>query len=223
MDAATAVFAEVGFEAASLDQVAERAGYTKGAVYANFRSKDDLLAAIIEQRISAGLQASLDAIADRSLVELIDLLDPAQPARPASQPDTRWLMLVVESWLHAMRRPDVRTVLAGQYERARGLSDELIAAKFADAGVEPPMPTRDIAILMEALGIGIGIQAALDPAAVSMRLQGETLWRLLAEAVPATEAVPASGTAGDQPAASASGKAPSSAVPSGRDGGPAGE
>ena len=51
IDAAAQVFARQGFEAASLDEVAAAAGYTKGAVYSNFASKTDLFIALIERRI----------------------------------------------------------------------------------------------------------------------------------------------------------------------------
>ncbi|MGZ6339203.1 MAG: hypothetical protein ACXWNG_02425, partial [Candidatus Limnocylindrales bacterium] len=51
--------------------------------------------------------------------------------------------------------------------------------KYAEAGEEPPMSARDLAIVIEALGVGLGFQAALDPTGVSMGLQGEVLLRLL--------------------------------------------
>ena len=51
LDAAAVVFARRGIEAASLDEVAEAAGYTKGAIYSNFSSKTDLIAALMDRRI----------------------------------------------------------------------------------------------------------------------------------------------------------------------------
>src|SRR5713226_7690587 len=51
LDAAADVFARRGFHAASLDEVADEAGLTKGAVYSNFTSKDDLIVALIETRL----------------------------------------------------------------------------------------------------------------------------------------------------------------------------
>ena len=52
LDAAAVVFARKGIEAASLDEVAEAAGYTKGAIYSNFASKTDLIAALMDRRIA---------------------------------------------------------------------------------------------------------------------------------------------------------------------------
>ena len=58
MDAAATVFARDGFHAASLDDVAALAGFTKGAVYSNFKSKDDLFLAVFDHRLNreAGIQ-----------------------------------------------------------------------------------------------------------------------------------------------------------------------
>ena len=51
IDAATVVFARRGFGGASNAEVAEEAGYTKGAVYSNFSSKDELFLAALETRL----------------------------------------------------------------------------------------------------------------------------------------------------------------------------
>ncbi|MGZ6269713.1 MAG: TetR/AcrR family transcriptional regulator [Candidatus Limnocylindrales bacterium] len=174
IEAAAAVFAQHGYEAASLDQVAEAAGFTKGAVYSNFRSKGDLLLAIIERRIEESMRASLAAIEGLSLEDAFRALEAS-----STELDPRWLMLMAEFWLHAMRDPEVRAAMAEQYERARRLSAGMIASKYAEAGEEPPMSARDLAIVIEALGVGLGFQAALDPTGVSMGLQGEVLLRLL--------------------------------------------
>ena len=54
IEAAESLFVEQGFHATSVDQVAAEAGYTKGAVYSNFESKEDLFLAVYEQRGGAG-------------------------------------------------------------------------------------------------------------------------------------------------------------------------
>src|SRR2546422_266500 len=67
LEAAAAVFAERGFRHASVDEVARRAGYSKGAVYWHFASKDELFLALLEERV------------DRPTREMIDLLASAPP------------------------------------------------------------------------------------------------------------------------------------------------
>ncbi|HTE69939.1 MAG TPA: helix-turn-helix domain-containing protein, partial [Actinomycetes bacterium] len=69
LTAAEACFVSRGFHATSVDQVAERAGYTKGAVYSNFASKEDLFFAVYQRRV------------ERMLTELEPGLRQAGPER----------------------------------------------------------------------------------------------------------------------------------------------
>src|SRR5579862_5698159 len=63
LKAAEQVFSERGFHGATLDEVAAVAGFTKGAVYSNFQSKDDLFLALLEARYQSGM-ASVRALLD---------------------------------------------------------------------------------------------------------------------------------------------------------------
>ena len=207
IDAAAAVFARQGFDATSLDAVAEAAGFTKGAVYSNFRGKTDLIMALIERRMSEQVEQAARALAGATLDEAIRRLearpgtevgkdggagarDDADTGRPV--PVGRdWLRLMYEFWHYAMRDERARRALAEQYERARTITSRMIAEKYEEAGRTPPMPVRDLAILVEAVGIGLAFQAALDPAAVPPGLQGEAARRLLAPADAGTPAGPA--------------------------------
>jgi AcrR family transcriptional regulator len=177
LDAASQVFADRGFEAATIDEVAAAAGYTKGAVYSNFSSKTDLFLALLERRIKIESSRQNAWIAGHSPAEIADILE--ESTRQPLNWDLRWTMLFTEFWLHAMRDPEARQVLASEYERARNLVTDLIAETYEQAGLTPPFPARDMAILIDALGHGIGLQAALDPERVDMRLQAQTLvWML---------------------------------------------
>src|SRR5664279_3586021 len=57
LDAALEVFAEHGFDTANLDQVAAAAGLTKGAIYSNFTSKDDLFYAMMAEQVLARVES----------------------------------------------------------------------------------------------------------------------------------------------------------------------
>jgi AcrR family transcriptional regulator len=177
IDAAAAVFAQRGFETATLDEVAAAAGYTKGAVYSNFASKTELFIALIERRIEVQTAEHARRFEGQDLPGLARTLE----AEPDEDPDSerQWLLLAVEFWLHAMRDERARVLMAEQYERARLASAKLIAPLYQTMGQESSMPPRDMAIVIESIGIGLAIQAALDPGAVRMSLQGEVIARLL--------------------------------------------
>jgi AcrR family transcriptional regulator len=195
IDAAAQVFADRGFEAASLDEVAAAAGYTKGAVYSNFESKTDLFIALIERRIE--VQSTEHA----HRFEGLDLHDMArgmgEAADRVTDSDRRWVVLAVEFWLHAMRDERSRLLMAEQYERARTVSAELIVSIYEKAGQKPPLQPRDLAIVIEALSVGLAFQAALDPEHVRLSLQADVLAKLLG--FPASNG--ASAASASQPAA----------------------
>src|SRR4029077_18498595 len=68
LDAAEKVFVDHGFHAASVDQVAEEAGYSKGAVYSNFENKDELFLAVLERRVdSRALAAGASVASDQPI------------------------------------------------------------------------------------------------------------------------------------------------------------
>jgi AcrR family transcriptional regulator len=178
LDAASKVFAERGLEAASIDEVAAAAGYTKGAVYSNFASKTDLVIALLERRIasqSAQYTRRFEGQAAEAMAR--DLLrTPAQV--PAT--DREFLILAVEFWLHAMRDERARRLVAEQYETARGIvADFLIASGYGESLSADGLSARDLAIVIEALGTGVALQAALDPDNVSLGLWAKVLATLL--------------------------------------------
>lgn len=177
IDAAAAVFAQRGFETATLDEVAAAAGYTKGAVYSNFASKTELFIALIERRIEVQTAEHARRFEGQDLASAARVLQDQPDQEPESE--RQWLLLAVEFWLHAMRDERARVLMAEQYERARLASAELIAPFYEMAGQKPPLPSRDMAVVIEAVGIGLAFQAALDPEAIKMSLQGEVIARLL--------------------------------------------
>src|SRR2546429_772270 len=92
VDAAADVFARRGFHAASLEEIAETAGFTRGAIYKNFENKEELFFAVIERRIGAQLTRFREVLRqDRTVA--------ADPAKLASiwesmlGFDTEWLTL----------------------------------------------------------------------------------------------------------------------------------
>ena len=66
LEAAAIVFAQKGFHAATLDEVAAAAGFTKGAVYSNFKSKDDLFLALFDDRIERQFAVTIEVLEDGS-------------------------------------------------------------------------------------------------------------------------------------------------------------
>lgn len=177
LDAAAEVFVRRGIEAASLDEVAEAAGYTKGAIYSNFSSKTDLINALADRRITQQAAAAEVDLEGVTLEQGLRTLEERSRSDAAAERD--WAILATEFFLYSMRHPQAQAAMAAQYERARTLTAEMLASKYADAGAEIPLPPRDLAILVEAIGIGVTLQSLLDPSSVSMGLAAKGVEQIL--------------------------------------------
>ena len=164
LEAAERLFARHGFDGTSVDDVAEAAGYSKGAVYYNFESKDELFEALVEQEIG-GLVASLEgALADAHTIE--EKLAAAQRVLTERERHKHGGRLEFEVLSQAMRDAKLRRIVGKAYERMRTAVASLIDQQFAEAGACPPMPANDLAIAIIAGSLGHGLMEALDPDAI---------------------------------------------------------
>jgi AcrR family transcriptional regulator len=111
--AAAEVFAQRGYSGASMDEIAERAGYSKGALYWHFDSKDELFFALMDQSV------------DGPAHEMIELLHAAPPEQDMAPEASRrmaelvsgqreLLLLDHECWAQAVRDPELAAGLANE-------------------------------------------------------------------------------------------------------------
>jgi AcrR family transcriptional regulator len=159
--AAADVFARHGYHGTSVDMVAEAAGYTKGAVYSNFSSKEDLFLALLEERL------------EDSLESMHDVMDSAAPEdRPAAfgrrrgeiaQWEPRWFLLEAEFELYAARNPDVRDRVAQRQRATLGVIEEALRRHIDDLGLSPAYPVEELAKLVVAAGDGMSLMALNSP------------------------------------------------------------
>src|SRR5450432_2087430 len=113
LDAAGAVFAERGFAAASLDEISEQAGFTRGAVYSNFRGKDELFLAVLERDLESGA-STLGSVIETS-DDVGRVFEHLGDERWGFE-DLQQFLLLSEFRLYALRTSDVRDRLA-RHER----------------------------------------------------------------------------------------------------------
>src|SRR3954447_6064385 len=152
LEAALAVFAERGYRDSSVDDIAERAGYSKGAMYWHFSSKDDLFFALIEERI------------ERPWREGIALLGSASPEHDMAPEASRrfgemlgaqreLLLIEHEYWAQAVRDPKLRARYAARRRELRKALGKAIAARLEHLGA-PPLEgaAEDMAMAFISLG-----------------------------------------------------------------------
>jgi AcrR family transcriptional regulator len=175
LDAAAIVFTRLGFHGATLDEVAATAGFTKGAVYSNFKNKEDLFLALLDDRIA------------RQLAIVTEVLEAGSHEAEAQFPRVRDLFrgdmfwdddfstLYLEFVLYARRHPEVREKLAASERRTRALVQRLIDEEYATVGLEPKYDTRDIALISLALFGGLGVDRIVDPDSITEQTLDTTL------------------------------------------------
>jgi len=172
IDAGAELFIERGFHAASVEAIAERAGYTRGAFYSNFASKEELFGELLHQRVYDVYRRMItDSRADErpSLRETGERLAAIQEGAEGSWPFRLWLEMLSQ----AGRDLRFREIAAGFW---RGNRERMAAALDADyraADAEPPAPSDHMATALIALDIGLAIQHYVDPDGVPLSLYPE--------------------------------------------------
>lgn len=180
LDAAARVFARRGIDAASLDDVAAAAGFTKGAVYSNFGSKEGLVAALVDDRVTAYLDLGLEAVSDvdSPLVERAQALGDRLTTAFDDQRD--WTLLFLEMWQRAVRSGVADSAFLERRHELRSSISAAIVHHFDAAGAALPMPPDDLATLLLALANGLAIERHADPGSVPDDLLGRVLTLVLA-------------------------------------------
>jgi AcrR family transcriptional regulator len=176
---AARVFARRGFQAASLDEIAADAGFTKGAVYANFESKEDLFLAMLDERFDERRTAMQRTAATGE--------EPEDQLRAGGgdfaaylTADPEWQRLFFEMAAHAGRDERFRKALVARYRGLREVIADVYAGRARELGVEPPVPFEQIAWMVFAMGNGFAMEKLLEPDAVPDDLFAQMLTIFLA-------------------------------------------
>ncbi len=161
------MFLADGYAKTSLERVAEEAGYSKGAVYSNFRTKSalclEVLALIHETKFGEVTQllAGEDTLEAR--------LDRFQGWAERTLGDVGWTMLEFEFAIVARDDPALQAALVSSLSLVRGTVAAQLQALADSMDMTLPLPPADAATAVLSLGLGLGIQRAIDPS-LSARL-----------------------------------------------------
>jgi AcrR family transcriptional regulator len=166
--AAADVIARRGYHGASVDEIAESAGYTVGALYSHFERKQDLLLAAAEQNLADWTEIFANVFHEGATfadggANVAHAWIEGVTARP--EPFQLW----VELWSQAVRTgPPLATELAVVTRAIRELFKTLMLESAETAGVEMSHEVADeLGAMFDALGLGLAMRRLLDPAAVA--------------------------------------------------------
>ena len=180
IDAGVVVFGQRGYHGASLDEVAAMAGFTKGAVYSNFKSKEDLFVAVLEQQVQAQLAQVEALLADRPRPADVDYAVMRELLTPHSE--VNWTVLYLEFVLYALRNPTAQAKVAAYRRRTRDAVERMVQQTWATQDFEPELSARAVATIALAVFGGIDLDRLVDPDDLPTSITEDALTFIIAAA-----------------------------------------
>jgi len=154
------LFVKKGFGGTSVEEIAEAAGFTRGAFYSNFEDKDDIFLALLDRdlRIRIGELTEIfnEAV---SLDDAFTAIIRSNEKRDVGSTT----ILHTEFWLYAARNPKVRRKLAERQRTERKAFERAIEAQFAAVGLDIPFDVHDAALVLISIDIGAPRLNLIDP------------------------------------------------------------
>jgi AcrR family transcriptional regulator len=176
LQAAAQVFSRRGFYAASIDDVAAEAGFSKGAVYSNFASKEDLFLALVEQRFES------DARDFENIGHFLDYHpEPGEVSEytQAIAADRTWNLLVIEFFLYAVRDETLRQKMSSHLRKLHDQMTARLRETLAAQGRTPAIPLEQLPMVISALGVGLSIMYYVAPETFPNQVYEHTLEQIL--------------------------------------------
>jgi AcrR family transcriptional regulator len=173
VEAAMEVVAEQGFHSASVDAIAQRAGFSIGALYSNFSGKDELLFAVFDEHVKWF---------ERRLAELAVAEDAGRAAAEwlaSLGKDPEQILVFIEFWAYAVRKPDVRREFAKRMTQMRVSVADAVERRAAETGAAPALDPNLLALLALATARGLALEKLANPRSVPDDTVGELLGGLL--------------------------------------------
>lgn len=162
-DAAARLFEERGISAASIEMIAAAAGFTRGAFYSNFDSKDDLIVAMLEHHVELSIVHHRELLRHhRTPADFVAALRASDRSR--SDPLGRSPLLHMELILYVARSEKRRPELAHRLRARRELVAEIVVETMRDAEGSAVRDPAWAAAMLLALEDGFRLHRLIDPA-----------------------------------------------------------
>lgn len=169
LDAAAEVFARKGFAGASVEEIAETAGFSIGAFYSNFANKDELFVELLSTHSRNQIAESARLMNDRAEGKR------GLGRQLIAAADEDFPLLEAEFWLYSVRNPQVETALAERMREPREALKKLVGEALRR--MDPPVTDLDapVSVIVASLFAGLVRQRRVDPESVSAELYDKAL------------------------------------------------
>jgi AcrR family transcriptional regulator len=161
-EAAARVFEEQGIGGASIEAIAAAAGFSRGAFYSNFKSKDELIIAMLEDHVEQSIRRNLDLLArHKNLADFIDALKTMDRTR--QDPLGRSPLLHMEMILYVARAEQRRPELAKRLRARRKLIADIVETTLKNSGKNGALNPAWTGSIVLALEDGFRLHRLIDP------------------------------------------------------------
>jgi AcrR family transcriptional regulator len=161
LDAARRIFLTRGYHAATLDEIADEAGFSRGVVQSRFGNKADLFLAMLEERIAERAAQNARLAGGLSGAQGMRVLREHAARRNRAELD--WGLLLIEFRVHAARDPELSRRYAAAHARTRQALAGVITGVYERAGQRPPLPPEEMAQMILTVEAGVRLEQAADP------------------------------------------------------------
>jgi AcrR family transcriptional regulator len=167
LQGARKVFGRRGYHGATIEEIADEAGLSNGAIYYNFENKEDLFLALLDEWRAELIQdvestfgiGGSEAPQEQLQNELREIVQSFSPSR-------EWRLLLLEFVAYAARNPKFRARFVAGRRKFKAAVTDALEARIATLGVQPSLPAEHLALLLTALVNGLSVDELTEPGTV---------------------------------------------------------
>jgi AcrR family transcriptional regulator len=187
--AARTVFGARGYHAATIEQIADEAELSNGAIYYNFQNKEELFLALLDARNDERLEHARQTVAagGKSATGERTVQDEARDITRSFKESREWRLLLLEFVAYAARNPAFAARFTEHKRQLRAALAEILEQHLSAHGITPSMPIDQLALIVTGLANGLAVEELSDPGSVSDELLGDALAMLVSDRALASE------------------------------------
>ncbi len=180
--AARDVFGARGYHGATIEEIADEAGLSNGAIYYNFGSKEELFLALLDARLDDRLEHTRQTLASGASTSGDRALDhEARDITRSFKESREWRLLLLEFVAYAARNPTFAERFRDHKRRLRAAVAEILEQHLGARGITPPMSIDQLAMTLTGLANGLAVEELSDPGSVSEELLSDVLALLVSQ------------------------------------------
>ena len=181
LQAARKVFGRRGYYGATIEEIADESGLSNGAVYYNFKNKEDLFFALLEDwrgELIRDVERAFSRVEPTDAAEE-QLREAVRQVLESLRPSREWRLLILEFAVYAARNSKFRARFVAGRRKLKASLTAALEHRIAALGLKPTIPPDQLTLLLSALINGLSVDELTDPGAVPDELLGNAVTALM--------------------------------------------